>query len=66
MDITEKVYNFMKDSKDKNGFVPTVKQMARELNIPEHEVDSEIEQLKQSGRIKITDIPRKTTIEFRD
>lgn len=64
MDITDKVYNFMKSSNDKNGFVSTVQQVAEELNIADHEANAAIEQLKESGRIKITDIPRKTTIEF--
>jgi Mn-dependent DtxR family transcriptional regulator len=64
MDIVEKVYNFMKSSNDKNGFVPTVSQIAEELNIADHEANAAIEQLKESGRIKITDIQRKTTIEF--
>ena len=66
MDITEKVYSFMKSSKDKNGLVPTVSQIAEELNIAVHEANAAVEQLKESGRIKITDIPRKTTIEFAD
>ena len=64
MDIAEKVYNFMKSSKNKNGFVPTVSQIAEELNMENHEVNAVVEQLKESGRIKITDFPRKTTIEF--
>ena len=64
MDIVEKVYNFMKSSNDKNGFVPTVSQIAEELNIADHGANAAIEQLKESGRIKITDIQRKTTIEF--
>ncbi len=66
MDIAEKVYNFMKSSNDKNGFTPTVHQIAEELNIADHEARAAIEQLKESGRIKITDIPRKTIIEFTD
>lgn len=66
MDIVDKVYNFMKSSNDKNGFVPTVQQVAEELNIVEHEAILAIEQLKESGRIEITDVPRKTTIEFID
>lgn len=66
MDITEKVYNFMKSSNDKNGFTPTVHQIAEELNIADHEAKAAIERLKESGRIKITDIPRKITIEFAD
>ena len=47
-------------------FVPTVSQIAEELNIADHEANAAIERLKESGRIKITDIPRKTTIEFAD
>lgn len=66
MDIADKVYNFMKSSNDKNRFVPTVQQVAEELNIADHEANAAIEQLKESGRIKITDIPSKTTIEFAD
>ena len=66
MDIADKVYNFMKSSNDKDGFVPTVSQIAEELNIADHEANAAIERLKESGRIKITDIPRKTTIEFTD
>ena len=66
MDIEEKVYSFMKSSNDKNGFVPTVSQIAEELNIGDHEAKTAVDQLKESGRIKITDIPRKTTIEFAD
>jgi len=56
----------MKSSNDKNGFIPTAQQIAKELNIADHEAKTAIEQLKESGRIRITDIPRKTTIEFTD
>lgn len=66
MDIAEKVYNFMKSSNDKNGFTPTVHQIAEELSIADYEAKAAIEQLKEFGRIKITDVPRKTTIEFID
>ena len=62
MDIAEKIYSYLKFSKDKNGFIPTVSQMAEEFNLPEHEAKAALEQLEKSGRIKITDIPRKTTI----
>lgn len=55
-----------KSSNDKNGFVPTVHQIAEELNIAEYEANAAVEQLEKFGRIKITDIPRKTTIEFAD
>ena len=64
MDIEEKVYSFMKSSKDKNGFVPTVSQISEELNIAAHEAKAAIEELEKSGRIKITDISRKVKIEF--
>ena len=47
MDNTEKVYNFMKSSKDKNGFIPTTSQIAKELNIPDHEAKSADEQLRE-------------------
>lgn len=60
MDIAEKVYNFMKSSKDKDGFMPTVQQIVDEINVPEHEVKATLEELEKSGRIKITD----TAIEF--
>lgn len=66
MDITEKVYNIMKSSMIKNGFSPSSHQIARELNIADYEANAAIEQLKESGRIKIIDIPRKSTIEFAD
>lgn len=56
----------MKSSNDKNGFIPTVHQIAEELNIEDHEANAAVEQLKESGRIKVTDIPKKTTIEFAD
>lgn len=66
MNIADKIYDIIKTSMNKNGFVPTAHQIAKELNIPDHEANTAIEQLKESGRIKITDIPRKTTIEFVD
>lgn len=66
MDVTEKVYNFIKDSVNKNGFPPSVRQIAKEFYIPDFEVVAAVEQLEKSGRIKITDVPRKTTIEFAD
>lgn len=66
MDITEKTYSFVKKSNDKNGFVPTIKQIAEELNVSEHKIKTALERLEKGGRIKITDIPRKTTIKFFD
>ena len=47
-------------------FVPIVSQIAEELNIGDHEAKTAVDQLKESGRIKITDVSRKTTIEFTD
>ena len=64
MDITEKVYNYMKTERDKNGFVPTVNQLAEEFNVQEHEVRTAIEQLEQVGRIKVTNVPNEVKIEF--
>jgi len=66
MDIAEKVYGFMKSSKNKNGFIPTARQMAEEFNVTDQEVKAVIERLEESGKINITDIPGKTTIEFCD
>lgn len=48
MDITDKVYDIMKTSMNNNGFVPTVHQIAEELNIANHEAKVAIEQLKES------------------
>lgn len=64
MNNSDKIYNHMKEFFEKNGFPPTIKQIADELNIKEHVAQETFEQLKESGRIKITDIPRKTIIEF--
>ena len=47
-------------------FPPSIRQIAEELNIADYEAKAAIEQLKESGRINITDVPRKTTIEFAD
>lgn len=66
MDNLEKVYNRMREFMDKNGFPPTIKQIANELNIREYEAKEAFEELQKSGRIKITDIPRRTIIEFVD
>ena len=64
MDITEKVYNFMKSSVDKNGFPPSIHQVADEFNIPDSQVRLAIEQLEKSRRIKVVDDPREAKIEF--
>lgn len=66
MDIAEKVYSIIKTSVDKNGFPPSIREIADELKIPNREALSAVEQLKESGRIKNADISRKTTKEFAD
>lgn len=66
MDITEKIYSHMKSERDKNGFVPTVNQLAEEFNVPDHEIRSAIEQLEKAGRIKVTSVPSEVKIEFVD
>ena len=66
MDNLEKVYNYMKSYIEEKGFPPTMQQTAEALNIKRYEAEEAFERLKESGRIKITDIPRKTTIEFVD
>ena len=43
MNNTEKVYNILKSSKDKNGFIPITNKIAKELNIPDHEANSAID-----------------------
>lgn len=60
MDITEKVCSYIEMSIIKNGFPPSVRQIAEKLHIADHEVRTAIEQLKESDRIK--DTPRKATI----
>lgn len=32
------IINYMKSERDKNGFVPTVNQLAEEFNVSDHEV----------------------------
>ncbi len=56
----------MKSERDKNGFVPTVNQLAEEFNVPDHEIRSAIEQLEKAGRIKVTSVPSEVKIEFVD
>lgn len=48
------------------GFSQTAKEIAMELGILENDVKAAMDKLKEAGRIIITEIPRKTTIEFRD
>lgn len=63
-EIAENVYDYIKSFTEEKGFPPTIQQAAEALNIKKYEAEEAFEQLKESGRIKITDIPRKTTIEF--
>ena len=64
MDNLEKVYNHMKSYMEEKGFPPTIHQVAEALGVERHEAQEAYEQLEKSGRIKVTDIPRKSTIEF--
>ena len=66
MDNQEKIYNYLKSFMEEKGYPQTSKQMANDLNIPEHEVEEAIDKLQESGRIKITTVPKKVTIEFCD
>lgn len=66
MDYIDKVYNYMKSFMEKNGFSQTMEEIAEELGILEEEVEEAVGKLKEAGKIMITDIPKKTTIEFRD
>lgn len=61
--ITQKVYDYMKLRSDENGFAPTVRQTAQQLEIKEGEVEDAIMKLQQSGKIVVTDIPAKSVIE---
>ena len=66
MDNQEKVYNNLKSFMVEKGYPQSIPQMSRGLNIPEHEVKEAFDKLQQSGKIKITTVPRKVTIEFCD
>ena len=61
-----KVYNYLKSFMEEKGYPQSIPQIFRGLNIPEHEVKEAIDKLQQSGRIKITTVPKKVTIEFCD
>ena len=56
----------MKSFMEENGFSQTAREIAMELGILENDVKAAMDKLKEAGRIIITEIPRKTTIEFRD
>lgn len=66
MDNQEKVYNYLKSFMEEKGYPQSIPQMSRGLNIPEHEVKEAIDKLQESGKIKITTVPKKVTIEFCD
>lgn len=63
-DITQKVYTHMKSLSDQNGFAPTVRQTAEQLNLEIHDVEAAVNELQQLGKIVITDIPAKSIIEI--
>lgn len=65
-DITSKVYNHMKSLSDQDGFVPTVRQTADQLNLKDDEVEVAINKMQQLGKIVVTEIPAKSIIEFVD
>ncbi|MCI9124930.1 MAG: hypothetical protein HFH35_12850 [Eubacterium sp.] len=64
--ITQKVYDHMKSLSDQNGFAPTVRQTADQLNLKVHEVESAISKMQQLGKVVVTEIPAKSIIEFVD
>ncbi len=64
--ITSKVYNHMKSLADQNGFLPTIRQTAEQLELQIHEVESAIGELQKEGKVVITDIPAKSIIELAD
>lgn len=61
---TERMYNHLKSFVEENGYSQTVKQISKDLNIPEHEVQESFDKLQQSGRIRIITTPQQTNIEF--
>ena len=64
--ITSKVYNHMKSVSDQNGFAPTLRQTADQMNIKVSEVEGAINKMQQLGKIVVTEIPAKSIIEFVD
>ena len=64
--IIQKVYNHMKSLQDQNGFLPTIRQTADQLNVKINEVEGAINELQRMGKIVVTDIPAKSIIEFVD
>ena len=66
MDNQEKIYNYLKSFMEEKGYPQSISQMSKDLNVPEHEVKEAMDKLQESGRIKITTVPKKVTIEFCD
>ncbi len=62
--VTRKVYSYMKSLSDQNGFPPTVRQTAEQLDLEVRQVEEALHQMEQLGKIVITDIPAKSIIEF--
>lgn len=62
--VTRKVYSYMKSLSDRNGFSPTVRQTAEQLDLEVRQVEEALHQMEQLGKIVITDIPAKSIIEF--
>ncbi len=65
-DHTMQVYNYMKSLSDQNGYAPTVRQTAQQLQLDEGEVEKSIQKMQQMGKIVVTEIPAKSIIEFAD
>lgn len=56
----------MKSLSDQDGFAPTVRQTADQLNLKTSEVEGAINKMQQLGKIVVTEIPAKSIIEFVD
>ena len=53
-DHTMQVYNYMKSLSDQNGYAPTVRQTAQQLQLDESEVEKSIQKMQQMGKIVVT------------
>ncbi len=62
--VTRKVDSYRKSLSDRNGFPPTVRQTAEQLDLEVRQVEEALHQMEQLGKIVITDIPAKSIIEF--
>lgn len=56
----------MKSLSYQDGFAPTVRQTADQLNLKTSEVEGAINKMQQLGKIVVTEIPAKSIIEFVD